>query len=91
MQLAQASRTKRRFVETLSAREMTALSLASEGLINREIANRMEVSEDCVKFHLKNVYGKLQARGRVHAIVIASSAGLLRRQDYSHSAEVAVS
>jgi two-component system nitrate/nitrite response regulator NarL len=51
----------------LSRREREVLELASEGLSNREIADRLIISANTVKFHLGNAYARLGVRGRVEA------------------------
>jgi DNA-binding CsgD family transcriptional regulator len=52
----------------LSEREREILSLLAEGLRDRDIANRLHISERTVKFHLNNVLAKLEARTRCQAI-----------------------
>ena len=48
-------------------REMEILALVSEGLTNAQIARRLRVSDNTVKFHLQNVYLKLGVRNRTEA------------------------
>jgi DNA-binding NarL/FixJ family response regulator len=48
-------------------REMEILALVSEGLTNAQIAHRLRVSDNTVKFHLQNVYLKLGVRNRTEA------------------------
>ncbi|HSU13878.1 response regulator transcription factor [Longimicrobium sp.] len=48
-------------------REMEILALVSEGLTNAQIAARLRVSDNTVKFHLQNVYLKLGVRNRTEA------------------------
>ncbi len=64
-------------VENLTQREIEVLRLLAGGLTNQEIAERLYVSENTVKTHLANIYGKLGARDRREAITRARSAGLL--------------
>lgn len=64
-------------LEQLTAREQEVLRWLAEGLSNRRIADAIAVSEDTVKFHLKNIYGKLHADSRLHAVRIALNAGLV--------------
>lgn len=64
-------------LESLSAREETTLQLLAKGLSNREIANTIHVSENTVKFHLKNIYSKLGVKNRLQAISAARELGLL--------------
>lgn len=64
-------------LEPLTEREQRVLELLSLGKTNREIASRMCVCEDTVKYHLKNVYGKFGAHSRTQAVVIAQQSGLI--------------
>jgi len=52
----------------LSERETEILTLLTQGLRDRDIADRLIISESTVKFHLNNVLSKLQARTRYQAI-----------------------
>ena len=54
--------------EELTAREMEILALLSEGLSNKEIADRVSVSYDTVRAHLHHIYEKLHVRGRTEAV-----------------------
>jgi LuxR family maltose regulon positive regulatory protein len=49
-------------------------------LQDKVIARRLGVSEHAVRFHLKNIYAKTRARGRLEAIVRARELGVLGRQ-----------
>ncbi|MCY1309783.1 HTH-type transcriptional regulator MalT [compost metagenome] len=55
------------------------LSLLSRNLSNKEIARAMDVGEQTVKWHLKNLFGKLNAAGRKHAVARARQLGLFPR------------
>lgn len=55
-------------IESLSKREMDILGLMAEGLSNKEIALRLEITEGTVKIHAYHIYGKLQVKRRVQAI-----------------------
>lgn len=54
--------------EPLSEREQHVLRLLCEGASNRDLAAHLAISENTVKFHLKNLYGKLGVGSRVQAI-----------------------
>ena len=56
---------------SLTLREMQILECLADGLQNKEIAIRLTVSEETVKSHVKNVYDKLGASDRAHAVAIA--------------------
>lgn len=50
--------------EKLTAREIEILSYLEQGLSNKAIADQMHLSVDTVKFHIKNIYLKLQVSSR---------------------------
>lgn len=64
-------------LEPLTPREQDVLALLAEGLPNKAIARRLDVSEHTVKFHLNAVLGKLGANTRTEAVTRALRAGLL--------------
>ncbi|NJL19928.1 MAG: response regulator transcription factor [Leptolyngbyaceae cyanobacterium SM1_3_5] len=55
----------------LSDRERTILTLLTQGCRDREIADRLIISESTVKFHMNNVLSKLKARTRYQAVHLA--------------------
>jgi DNA-binding CsgD family transcriptional regulator len=55
-------------VEGLTPREFEVLRLVADGLHNREIADRIGVTEHTVKFHLGAIFGKLGASTRTEAV-----------------------
>ncbi len=61
----------------LTAREIEILRLAADGLTTRDIAARLFLSSSTVKSHLDNVYRKLDASDRAHAVAIALRRNLL--------------
>ncbi len=52
-------------------------ALIAEGLSNREISERLYVSENTVKTHSANLFTKLNARRRTQAVQIAKEAGVI--------------
>jgi len=54
--------------EGLTNRESEILALLSEGLSNKEIADRVNISYDTVRAHLRHIYEKLHVRGRTEAV-----------------------
>ncbi|MNZ51699.1 HTH-type transcriptional regulator MalT [compost metagenome] len=63
--------------DILTEREREVMLLAAEGCAIRDIAERMRLSLHTVKTHLRNINGKLGSHGRMEAIAIARSRGLL--------------
>ena len=61
----------------LSSREMEVLNHAASGHSNRRIAERLSISEETVKAHMKNVLAKLAANDRTHAVTIALKRGII--------------
>ena len=54
--------------DALTQRESEILALLSEGLSNKEIADRVKISYDTVRAHLRHIYEKLHVRGRTEAV-----------------------
>lgn len=63
--------------EPLTAREREVLQLLSSGLTNKEIAQRLGITEHTVKFHVNAILGKLAAETRTEAVVQAARRGLI--------------
>jgi len=63
-------------LESLTAREREVLGLVAEGLTNDEIARRLYISPGTAKTHVRHLLAKLDARDRVHLVIIAYQAGL---------------
>lgn len=61
----------------LTPKEAQILSLLATGKANKEIARSMDVGEQTVKWHLKNVFFKLNAASRKHAVDRARLLGLI--------------
>ncbi|PTU33074.1 helix-turn-helix domain-containing protein [Stenotrophobium rhamnosiphilum] len=66
-----------RLIEPLTERELSFLDCLAHGVSNKEIARSLCVSENTVKFHLKNVYSKFSVRTRLQAIKAAYELGVL--------------
>ena len=54
-------------VENLSAREREVLELVVHGFSNKEIADRLSVSLEAIRWHLKHIYNKLHVHSRTEA------------------------
>lgn len=63
----QASLERETVARLLSVREREILDLAASGLSNREIAERLVISVNTVKFHLRGIYRSLGVHNRVQA------------------------
>ena len=57
--------------ETLTEREVEVLRLMAEGLKNQEIADRLVVSLNTIRYHSKNIFGKLGVDNRTSAVAHA--------------------
>ena len=66
-----------RLKRLLTPRELELVALAAEGLRNKEIAERLSITEGTVKIHLHNVYEKLGVTGRPQLILYATRQGLM--------------
>ena len=63
--------------EPLTPREIQVLELLAEGLPNKVIAARLQISDQTVKFHVASIYGKLGAANRTDAVRRAVRRGLV--------------
>jgi DNA-binding NarL/FixJ family response regulator len=66
--------------EILSSRELEILRLVAEGLSNAVISERISLSENTVKYHIKNILQKLNAHSRMEAVMFALKNGLLKNE-----------
>jgi len=58
-------------------RETEVLQLVADGLANREIGERLFLSEETVKSHVRHLLAKLHARSRAHAVAVGFRRGLI--------------
>lgn len=65
--------------QDLSEREVALLECLASGHSDTQIADAMAISSSTVRFHLGNVFNKLGARNRCHAVAIGFQSGLLQR------------
>ncbi len=63
--------------ENLSRRELEILQMVASGMSNKEIASSLVIAEGTVKNHLTNIFSKLDAKDRMHAVMIAKKNRLL--------------
>ncbi len=67
----------------LTARELELLGLVADGLPNKAIAQELSISENTVKYHMKNILSKLDVHNRTEAVAQAIRAGLIAPQSKS--------
>jgi len=79
LELAEKIRAPEQFnrTEELTAREMEVLRLLGEGYANREMAERLGISEHTVKFHISSILGKLGAESRTEAVSLGIRMGMI--------------
>jgi DNA-binding NarL/FixJ family response regulator len=61
----------------LTQREIAVLELVSQGQRNKEVADRLSISEETVQVHLKNIFAKLQVHDRTGAVYVALRRGII--------------
>jgi len=64
----------------MTKRQRQLVQLLNEGLGNREMAQRLEISEDTVKVHMWRLYKRIGVSSRTQALHYARTNGLLGRQ-----------
>ena len=63
--------------EEITARETDVLRMLAEGLVNKDIALRLGISEHTVKFHISSILDKLGASTRTEAVTLGIRRGLI--------------
>jgi DNA-binding NarL/FixJ family response regulator len=61
--------------DALSEREIEVLRSVARGNANKIVADELDITEDTVKGHMKNILSKLGANDRTHAVLIAMKRG----------------
>src|SRR5215471_2350163 len=69
--------TDRMFKASLTARELEVLQLVATGLRNKEIAGELNISEETVQGHVKNILAKLSVHDRTEAVTVAIRRGIV--------------
>jgi DNA-binding NarL/FixJ family response regulator len=72
------SRRATQRMPTLSKREREIMDLLAQGLTGEQVADRLVLSSETVKTHIRNAMTKLEASTRVHAIAIALREGFIQ-------------
>jgi two-component system, NarL family, response regulator YdfI len=63
--------------EEITSRETEVLRMLAEGLVNKDIAARLSISEHTVKFHISSILDKLGASTRTEAVTLGIRRGLI--------------
>lgn len=64
-------------VENLTTRELEVLGMLAEGLSNRQIADRLRLSDHTIKFHISSILDKLGVSTRTEAVTAGLRMGLI--------------
>jgi DNA-binding NarL/FixJ family response regulator len=64
-------------VSELTEREIDVLKLVTDGALNKEIATTLYITENTVKYHLRNIMEKLHLRNRAQVAAYAVSKGII--------------
>jgi DNA-binding NarL/FixJ family response regulator len=63
--------------DLLTAREVEVLALIAAGNSNKLVADRLSITEETVKGHVKNILSKLSANDRTHAVTLGLKRGII--------------
>ena len=76
--MKEEDRIKKTQIEfNLSSRELDTLKLIADDLSNQEIADKLFISLNTVKTHVKNILLKLEVDSRIHAVTKAKGLGII--------------
>lgn len=78
-QIAQPDSRQDKPVAQLTEREIEILRLLAEGLSNKSISERLSLSENTIKYHLKNILQKLNVQNRTEAVMYAVRNNLIEK------------
>jgi two-component system, NarL family, nitrate/nitrite response regulator NarL len=67
--------------DSLTARELEVIDMVGEGLKNKNIAERLFISEATVRHHLSSIYGKIGVADRQNLVIFAYQNGLIELSD----------
>jgi len=74
---------KKTLIEPLTAKEQDIIVQLEGGLPNRKVANALNISEGTLKWHLHNIYLKLNVKNRTQALIAAKAHGYLNSLNFS--------
>lgn len=86
--LVQAETTRAAVLPELTERELEIVRLVARGVANKEIAARLFVAEVTVRTHLRNIFEKLEVRGRVELTLYALRAGWVSLAEFEKARAV---
>ena len=66
-------------IEALSKRETAILELISAGNSNKDIGEKLNIKENTVKWHINNIFQKLDVTNRTAAVIKAINAGIIKQ------------
>lgn len=64
--------------DSLTVRELEVIEMIGEGLKNKNIAERLFISEATVRHHLSSIYGKIGVEDRLNLVIFAYKSGLIK-------------
>lgn len=76
-EIASAARPPHETLASITEREREVLALVGHGLSNMEIARQLRISPNTTRTHVGHLLTKLDARDRVHLVVLAYKTGLV--------------
>ena len=71
------SKDKTNLIEDLTEREYDIIKLVAKGYTNKNIADELYITEGTTKWHLSNIYSKLQVKNRTEAIIKSKKLNIL--------------
>ena len=74
---AAAEVAEHRMDDALTERELDVLRAVAAGNSNKIVADRLDISEETVKSHMRTILSKLSANDRTHAVTIALKRGII--------------
>ncbi|MGA7913417.1 MAG: response regulator transcription factor [Candidatus Dormiibacterota bacterium] len=74
---AREAEVKETITTSLNKRQLAILRLVAEGYSNREVASKVNLSENTIKTHLQTIFAKLGVRNRVEAAMVAAKNNLI--------------
>lgn len=73
-----AKSKKKMDIDSLTARELEVVRMIGEGLKNKEVAERLSISDATVRHHLSSIYGKIGVDNRLNLIISAYERGWIK-------------